>query len=102
MRPLEIIIVLLNLVALLMVYIPSRFQGRWFKFLPAAIVVITLAHLITEQYRWQMVPSYVMTVILLLRSLPSLIKGANRNPGRGAWAFIAGGFGLVWWLVALT
>ena len=51
MRPLEIIILLLNLVALLMVYLPLRPPFRWVKFLPAGIVVITLVHLIVEGYR---------------------------------------------------
>jgi len=56
MRTLEIMILLLNLVALLTLYLPLRPSLRWFKFLPAVIGVLTLAHLIVEQYRWQMAP----------------------------------------------
>ena len=100
MRPLEIIILLLNLVALLMVYIPLRPPFRWARFLPAGIIVITLVHLVVEQYRWQMVLSYIMTAVLLLLSLPSLLKNTNSAPAGGAWAFIVGGLGLLWWLVA--
>src|SRR5262245_3705306 len=99
MRPLEIIIVLLNLIALAMLYLPSR---RAFKFLPAALVVISIAHLFLEQYRWQMVPAYLMAAILFLRTLPSLLKNAHLTAARGAWAFLAGGFGFLWWLIALT
>ena len=102
MRPLEILIVLLNLTALLMVYIPSRFQQRWFKFSPAAIVVITLAQLLLEQYRWQMVPAYLLTAVLFLRTLPSLLKNSGMTAARGAGAFIAGGFGCAGWLLALA
>ena len=102
MRPLEILIVLLNLAALLMVYMPSRFQQRWFKFLPAAIVGITLAHLLLEQYRWQMVLAYLMTAVLFLRALPSLVRNSGMTAARGAWAVIAGGFACIWWLVALA
>src|SRR3954471_16721028 len=102
MRPLEIIIVLLNLTALLLVYLPSRLQQHWFKFLPAAIVVITLAHLLLEQYRWQMVPAYLMTAVLFLRTLSSLLKNSGMTAARGAGAFIAGGFGGVWWLITLA
>src|SRR5215213_5094226 len=102
MRPLEILIVLLNLTALLLVYIPSRFQQRWFKFLPAALVVITLAHLLLEQYRWQMVPAYLLTALLFLRTLPGLLKNSGMPAARGASAFIAGGCGCVAWLMALA
>ena len=102
MRPLEILIILLNLAALLMVYLPARFQQRWFKFLPAAIVVITLAHLLLEQYRWQMVPAYLMTAALFLRTLSSLWKNSGMTAARGAGAFIMGGFGGVWWLITLA
>jgi len=100
MRPLEIIILLLNLVALLMVYIPLHPPFRWAKFLPAGIVVITLVHLIVEGYRWQMVPAYILTAALFLLTLPSLLKNTNPAPARGALAFLTGGFGFLWLLIA--
>jgi len=100
MRSLEIAVLLLNLVALLMVYIPLHHPLRWVKFLPAGIVVITLAHLIVEHYRWQMVLSYVLTATLFLLILPRLLKNTDPTPARGALAFFAGGFGCLWWLVA--
>src|SRR3954454_11842070 len=101
MRPLEIILVLLNVVALVLVYLPARFQQRWFKFLPAALVVITLAHLLLEHYRWQMVPAYLLTAVLFLRTLPSLLKNSAPTPARGAGAFILGGLGFVCALIAI-
>ena len=100
MRSLEIIILVLNLLAFLMAYIPLRPAFRRLKFLPAAIVVITLVHLIVEQYRWQMMLSYVLTAALFMHSLPPLLKNLNPIPARGALAFIAGGFGFLIWLIA--
>src|SRR5713226_6729155 len=100
MRALEIAIVLLNLVALLTLYLPLRPSLRWFKFLPAVIVVLTLVHLIVEQYRWQMVLSYALTAVLFVLSVPSLLKNTDPAPARGPLAFVAGGFGLLWWVVA--
>ena len=100
MRPLEIVILILNLAALLTIYIhfPPRF--RWIKFLPAGIAVVTLVHLVVEQYRWQMTLSYVLTAGLFLRSLPSLYKKTGQVPSRGALAYLAEGFGFIWWLVS--
>lgn len=100
MRPLEIIILLLNLVALVMVYIPFRPALRWARFLPALIVVITLVHLVVEGYRWQMVLSYVLTAALFFFTLPGLLRNADQKPARGALAFALGGFALLWWIVA--
>jgi predicted dienelactone hydrolase len=102
MRPLEIIIVLLNLVVLVGLYISLPGPRRAFRYLPAALVIVTLIHLIVEHYRWQMVPSYAMTVVSFLLSLPNLIKGTEQNPARSAWAFVAGGFTFLFWLIAVT
>ena len=102
MRSLEIVMLLLNLIALLMVFIPLRPSLFWVKFLPAGIIVITLLHLIVEQYRWQMVLSYGLTAALFFFTLPRLLKNTDPTPARGTLAFFAGGFGFLWWLVAVT
>ncbi len=102
MRPLEIIIVLLNLITLVRAYVPLRASLRWFKFLPTTTVLITIVHLFAEQYRWQMVPSYLLTAIMFLFTLPNLLKGIDNPPTRSMLAFVAGGFGFLWWLVAVT
>jgi len=100
MRPLEIIVVLLNSVAILALYLPVRFKPRWFGFLPSLSICITLVHLVSEHYRWQMAPSYLLTAGLFLLTLPGLLKGAESPPWRGIWAVVGGGLAFVWWLVA--
>ncbi|MGB8645187.1 MAG: hypothetical protein WCF84_08110 [Anaerolineae bacterium] len=102
MRLLEIVILLLNLVALSTVFFLLPPSLHWLRFLPAVIVVITLVHLIVEQYRWQMVPSYVLTAALFLLALPGLLQGTDNLPVRGALAAVAGGVGFLWWLVAVA
>lgn len=102
MRTIESLIILLNLIALVTVYIPLRPQLRWVRFLPVVTVCLTLLHLIVEQYRWQMVLLYVLTAALFLLTVRNVLKGANNRPARGALAFAAGGFAFLWWLVAAT
>jgi predicted dienelactone hydrolase len=102
MRLLEIIIILLNLAALVLLYIPPRASMRWLKFLPSAILLITVVHLIIERYRWQMVPSYAITAALFLLSLPGLLKSAEPRPARGGWKLAAGAFALLFWLVSIA
>ena len=100
MRPLEILILFLVSLAILALYLPLRFKPGWFRFLPGAIVCVTLAHLVLEHYRWQMVPAYLLTAALILLTLPNTLKGTERPPSRGAWAVVAGGLGIFWLLVA--
>src|SRR4051794_30920723 len=100
MRTIETLIILLNLIALLMLYIPLRSQHRWLRFLPVVVVSLTLVHLIVEQYHWQMVLSYLLTAALFVLSLPGLLKGAHNPPARGALGVVAGAFGFLWWLIA--
>ena len=65
MRLLEIIIPLL--LAIYLVWPHPR--PRIIRLLPAATLVLTLLHYFIEGYRWQMVPLYVLTLLLTLSSL---------------------------------
>ena len=47
-----------------------------------------------------MMPAYVLTAPLFLLTLPSLLKNTNPAPARGALAFLTGGFGFLWLLIA--
>lgn len=99
MRSLETVILLLNLAALLAISLPFFRQFPWLRFLPAVIISLTLVHLVVEQYRWQMVPSYVMTAALFLFTLPNLLKGTASSL-TGIRAVLLGAFGFVVWLLA--
>jgi predicted dienelactone hydrolase len=99
MRSLESVILLLDLAALLAISLPFFRQFRWLRFLPAVIICLTLVHLVVEQYRWQMVPSYMMTAALFLFTLPNLLKG-TASFLTGIRAVLLGAFGFVVWLLA--
>ncbi|HXQ33655.1 MAG TPA: hypothetical protein VN843_06500, partial [Anaerolineales bacterium] len=65
MRPLEIGIPLLLTIYLLFPH-PRPFVVR---VLPACALLLTLIHFAIEGYRWQMIPVYLLTLVLLLISL---------------------------------
>ena len=65
MRPLEIAGPVL--LAIYLLY--PRPQPFVVRFLPASALLLTLIHLIVEGYRWQMIPIYLITLILVLISL---------------------------------
>ena len=65
MRPLEIFIPLLLAVYLLWPH-PRPLVIR---FAPTVVLIITFIHLYIEGYRWQMIPLYILTSLLVISSL---------------------------------
>jgi len=68
MRPLEIIIPLL--LAVLLLYPHPR--PMIIQLVPVAVSIVTLAHFTLEGYRWQMIPLYLL--VLILTALPFFIS----------------------------
>jgi predicted dienelactone hydrolase len=100
MRILELAILVLNLFTLLMLYFPLHNSIGWIEFLPPSIICLTIVHLISERYRWQMLPSYSLTALLFLLTLPNLLDINNNPLVEGTLAIIVGGFMLLWWSVS--
>jgi predicted dienelactone hydrolase len=75
MRPLEIIS--LSVLAVTLVTIPITWskRPRWLRFLPAFPAIALIFQVLIEGYRWQMIPAYALSVIVLLAGLPTMIKG---------------------------
>jgi predicted dienelactone hydrolase len=65
MRLLEIVIPILLAIYLLW----PHPRLRAIRFAPSIALVLTLLHLLVEGYRWQMIPLYVLTVLLTISSL---------------------------------
>ncbi|HEY5729915.1 MAG TPA: hypothetical protein VIS72_07675 [Anaerolineales bacterium] len=65
MRPLEVLILLALLFSLLGHLIPRRRRPRWLSRLSALAAILVVIHLVSEGYRWQMVPAYVLAALLV-------------------------------------
>ncbi|HJS20303.1 MAG TPA: hypothetical protein VJ785_16260 [Anaerolineales bacterium] len=76
MRPLEIIIPILLTIYLLWRH-PRPFAIR---LLPSAAFIVMLIHLGLEGYRWQMIPLYALTTLLLLSSLSRIRSSTDWKP----------------------
>ena len=64
MRPFEIVIPIL--LCLYMIW--QRPRPFWIRMLPALTFVILVIHLLTEGYRWQMIPLYALTLVQMMLS----------------------------------
>ena len=60
---------------------------RWRSWLPLAGLAVVAAHLATEGYRWQMVPLYVVVLLLAVLNATRLLRGRT-TPAKGwrRWA----------------
>jgi hypothetical protein len=77
MRPLEIAIVILVLASLAEPLIRWHTKPRWFAFVPSALLLVVVAQILMEGYRWQMVPLYIFACILFV--LTQTDRARKRN-----------------------
>ena len=86
MRLFEILILVTLFVRFIGYSLPSIRRSRWIVVLPSLTVLLTVMHLVLEKYRWQMMPAYVLTLLLFLLSLHQLRRGDqpldNKKPDR--------------------
>ena len=66
MRPIEVLTLLALLISLLAHLIPRSRRPHWLSRLPALAAILVVIHLVVEGYRWQMIPAYVLSAILVL------------------------------------
>jgi len=98
MRTLEILIPVTLAVYLLWPFFTGRKYPRLVAFLPLLATLMIGTHLLTEGYRWQMIPLYALTGIILLIAIPKLFRSEAGTFKRVSWA----GAGLVGTLILLA
>ncbi len=87
MRTYETLTALFLLLSILRYVIPNR--PRWLEYLPSVTLIVGVLQIIKEGYRWQMVPIFVLSLVMVLFTLPLLI-GNKRKATMGSWRRIFG------------
>ncbi len=77
MRLFEILILITLLLSLLSFFVSRGKRPRWMTFLPSLAVLLMLAHLVLEGYRWQMIPAYTLTVFTFLLAARAIRRGTD-------------------------
>ena len=67
MRPVEILLSIVNLLTLFSFAVALAHTARWMRHSATAALVIAVAHLLVEGPRWQMIPAYALTVLFFVR-----------------------------------
>jgi predicted dienelactone hydrolase len=97
MRPLEILLVVADLVAFVALVVPLRGRARWLRHSALLPLPVTGAQLLVEGPRWQMVPAYALGGLFFLIWLVRLVrnsKPAGRPAGRRWINRLAAGLGI--------
>jgi len=105
MRLFETLTLIPLLLSLLSFFVPRGKRPRWVAFLPSLAVLLVLAHLVLEGYRWQMVPAYALTVLTFLPTVRAImqgtcLKGKPSSRGRRALTIFGTVLGLLVLIVA--
>ncbi|MGH8679471.1 MAG: alpha/beta hydrolase family protein [Burkholderiales bacterium] len=69
MRIFEILLLATLLTGVVLLFLPAARRPAWRQALPWLGLALIALHLLIEGYRWQMVPAYALTAILLLAGL---------------------------------
>ena len=101
MRLFEILIFVVILPVLLWPLLPWR-RPRWVDFLPGTAVLLMIVQLVAEGYRWQMLPAYVLVVLLFLVTLPRLRSNPSLEKKWSGWAIAGSVLGLLIWFAVLA
>jgi predicted dienelactone hydrolase len=94
MRPFEILFLIPNLVRFgWWIVLPGR-QSRWLNWLPGLAVLLLIAQLLIEGYRWQLLPAYALTLLVFGLALVGQIR-SGRTTRRRATSIVLGILGSV-------
>ncbi len=77
MRPLEGLTLLSILFSLLAYLVPVSKRPRWLYLLPAVAALFVGIHLLVEGYRWQMVPAYVISAVMVVGMVRGILQKAD-------------------------
>jgi predicted dienelactone hydrolase len=82
MRILEVLTLATLLATFIGFFVPRSRRPHWMGYLPSLAVLLVLAHLALEGYRWQMVPAYTLTALTFLATAPGIVRraGPQRKP----------------------
>jgi len=105
MRLFETLTLITLSLSLLSFFVPRDKRPRGMAFLHGLAVLLVLAHLVLEGYRWQMVPAYALTVLTFLPSVRVIKQGTDlqdkpSSRGRRARTIIGTILGLLVLIIA--
>jgi predicted dienelactone hydrolase len=81
MRILEVLVLIALLPVLISFFFTRKSRPGWLRIFPWLALLLVLLHLAIEKYRWQMVPAYLLTLLVCLLAL----RKAPTETIRTAW-----------------
>jgi len=94
MRPIEILLLVANLVTFFVLVIPPLRAVRWMGYAAVISLLIAGMQVLVEGYRWQMIPAYALSGLLFLLWLRQTIVPAGTALGGGLDNRLAAGLAI--------
>lgn len=102
MRLFEIIIPIMLVVWLLWPFVSGRQRPVYINLLPSGALLLTVAHLVIEKYRWQMLPIYFFVLLFFVLSIIDLLRGKPGKYNRRSWGSVFSIIGLLLLMIAVA
>ncbi len=99
MRLFEILILFVSWLFVLRSFFRRKDQPHWIRTFLGVAVFVCVLHFLIEGYRWQMVPAYLLTGLLVLTAIQRTVRPEAR-PARRLWVIVVGFVGVVFAIVA--
>jgi hypothetical protein len=81
MNPLEVLIFVALFFSLITLFI-LRKRPHWLFYISGFIIIVVLFQVVFEGLRWQMIPAYALTLIIILVSLKKILSAKKEQPKR--------------------
>jgi predicted dienelactone hydrolase len=94
MRPIEILLLVANLLTFFVLVIPPLRAVRWMGYAAVISLLIAGMQVLVEGYRWQMIPAYALSGLLFLLWLRQTIVPAGTALGGGLDNRLAAGLAI--------
>jgi len=101
MRLIETLLLLANLLAFFIVAIPLPRAVCWVRYWVPIVPLIAIAQVLVEGPRWQMIPAYVLTGLLLLVWLLRIVKRGSLDSNR-LIAGLGSGLGVLMLVISIA
>src|SRR5512138_2834773 len=102
MRPIEILLVLANLLTFCVLAVPRLRAARWTRYSALIALLIAGTQVLIEGFRWQMVPTYALAGLFFILWLLQTIQGSTRPTGRRWTKRLAAGLAVGLGVLALA
>jgi len=79
MRAIELWLICTMALSVVFLFVPAKRRFGWMPLLPFLLIGLVILHLLFEGYRWQLVPAYFLSVLLVLFTFANIQRSIRSS-----------------------